>query len=225
MEETNCAASSKSLQLVYSSCNDPKDFAFHYGQYIFGIGLSWRRTEITAESVSRRYTLVFREDPSPMLHGVPSARVALLRSYKYVCKYVASSCRCNGAGSCNSSLAQPPRTRPDRHLRRLSRRRLTNWLLNYWATWPVIASYLTSPGYIGSWILRFEEYTCLFSDSLILSSSLSCLHLPLSLSFFLFLLLPLFTDFSPFSLKSETNVAYFFVYINDNQQCVVIVKS
>lgn len=25
-----------------------------------------------------------------------------------------------------------------------SRRRLTNWLLNYWATWPVIASYLTS---------------------------------------------------------------------------------
>lgn len=65
-------------------------------------------------------------------------------------------CRWN-TGSCNSTMAHPPRTRPDRHLRQLSRRRLTNWLLNYWATWPVIASYLTSTGYIGSWILWFEE--------------------------------------------------------------------
>lgn len=76
--------------------------------------------------------------------------------------YVKPTCRKlqqhDGAPSTLPSLPRPSCTRPDRHLRQLSRRRLTNWLLNYWATWPVIASYLTSsPLYPGSWILRFAR--------------------------------------------------------------------
>lgn len=83
-------------------------------------------------------------DPSPGLHGVPSTRVRTrlpttrcIKAESPVCVHDGervSVCRCNGAGSCNSSVVQPPRTRPDRHLRQLSRRRLTNWLLNYWPT-------------------------------------------------------------------------------------------
>ena len=72
------AALSKSFRLRLEFVQRPERFAFHRGQYISRIGLSRRRTEITVESVSRRYTLVSCGGPLAVArHGVPSTRVAL----------------------------------------------------------------------------------------------------------------------------------------------------
>lgn len=112
--------------VVVGGCNDPKDLRFATANISRRIELSRRRREITVESVSRRYTVVSRQ-------GLRRNRVALHRSFAADVSVAGRGGvgAGNGAGSCCNSS---PRTRPDRHLRRLSRRRLTNWLLNYWAT-------------------------------------------------------------------------------------------
>jgi len=111
------------------------------------------------DQVGERATIVwisFQQIHACLSWGV--SHTAMFQSYFYTrgCTNGWKGARWCGwnqhAGSCNYTVAPPflpPSllsrcTRPDRHLRQLSRRRLTNWLLNYWATWPVIASYLTS---------------------------------------------------------------------------------
>jgi len=122
-------------------------------------------------------TRAFREGLSPGYRGVP------VLDWRFYIRNV--PVRVNGEAivgvgeiqeAATALMAHPPRTRPDRHLRQLSCRRLTNWLLNYWATWPVIASYLTSTGYIRSWILRFEEYRLVFPYASILYALFPCVN-------------------------------------------------